>query len=63
MTDVEYKITCVLCGQSVEIEGFTLASPQGVLKFCCAGCLCIYRLLATSDSTTSMNDSSKKGGY
>lgn len=45
MTKVEYRDLCVLCGQPVEITGFTLKTPAGELKFCCAGCLSIYQLL------------------
>jgi hypothetical protein len=36
--------TCALCGLAVEIEGFSLM-PEGLQKFCCAGCLSIYQLL------------------
>jgi hypothetical protein len=45
MTHVEYRDLCVLCSQPVEIEGFTLQTSDGILKFCCAGCLSIYQLL------------------
>lgn len=45
MTKVEYRESCVLCGQPVEIAGFTLQTQSGKLKFCCAGCLSIYQLL------------------
>jgi hypothetical protein len=62
MTKVEYRDFCVLCGQPVEIEGFTLQTPEGMLKFCCAGCLSIYQLLndsnpiSTSPSTNKNED-------
>lgn len=36
---------CALCGLPVEIEGFTLNTEQGLQKFCCAGCLCMYQLI------------------
>ncbi len=39
------KEPCVLCGQPVEITGFSLTTSNGVQKFCCAGCLSIYQLL------------------
>ncbi len=37
-------IACALCGLPVKIDGFTLQSPHGEQKFCCAGCLSIYQL-------------------
>jgi recombinational DNA repair protein (RecF pathway) len=39
------KEPCVLCGQPVEITGFTLTTNETLQKFCCAGCLSIYQLL------------------
>ena len=60
MAKVKYKIECDLCGQPVEIDGFTLDTPQGSLKFCCAGCLSIYQLLNEDDSTPSLNDTSER---
>lgn len=42
---------CALCGQPVEIVGFTLTSNQGQQKFCCAGCLSIYQLLNEHQTT------------
>ncbi len=39
------KKTCALCGQPVEIKGFSLNTRQGELAFCCAGCQSIYQLL------------------
>ncbi|MGJ0482990.1 MAG: heavy metal translocating P-type ATPase metal-binding domain-containing protein [Methylomicrobium sp.] len=64
MTKVEYPESCVLCGQPVEIEGFTLQTPEVTLKFCCAGCLSIYQLLNDSNpistSTSSNNNEDKK---
>lgn len=60
MVKVKYKDTCVLCGQPVEIEGFTIAAPQGLLKFCCAGCLSIYQLLNEDNSKPSINKTTQK---
>lgn len=45
MATVEYKKPCDLCGQPVEIKGFTLTTDKGEQLFCCAGCVSIYRLL------------------
>lgn len=36
---------CALCGLPVEIQGFDLESEQGLQKFCCAGCQCMYQLI------------------
>ncbi|MGD7034528.1 hypothetical protein [Methylotuvimicrobium buryatense] len=44
------KPPCALCGQSVEIKGFTLDTPTKQLLFCCAGCLSIYQLLNENQS-------------
>ncbi len=60
MANVEYKSPCVLCGQPVEIDAFTLKGSQGELKFCCAGCLSIYRLLNDKESTSSINNTLQK---
>ena len=60
MAHVKYKTICDLCGQPVEIKGFTLTGPQGVLKFCCAGCQSIYHLLNKNESTPSNNHPLKK---
>ena len=38
------KHLCVLCGQPVEITGFSLTTSDSLQKFCCAGCLSIYQL-------------------
>jgi hypothetical protein len=42
---VKYKVNCDLCGQPVEIEGFSIATAHGELAFCCAGCQSIYQLI------------------
>jgi len=36
---------CTLCGLTVEVEGFNAQTDEGLLQFCCAGCLSVYRLL------------------
>lgn len=45
MDTIKYQETCTLCELVVEIDGFTLTTPRGLQKFCCAGCLSIYQLL------------------
>ncbi|MEC4747669.1 heavy metal translocating P-type ATPase metal-binding domain-containing protein [Methylomicrobium sp. Wu6] len=64
MTKVKYRESCVLCGQPVEIAGFTLETPDGISKFCCAGCLSIYQLLndknLLSTSTSSPKNEDKE---
>lgn len=45
MVNAQDKEPCVLCGQPVEITGFSLITGSGEQKFCCAGCLSIYQLL------------------
>lgn len=45
MTTVKYADNCDLCGQPVEIAGFTLQTTQGARTFCCAGCQSIYTLI------------------
>jgi Putative metal-binding domain of cation transport ATPase len=59
---LKYKKTCDLCGQTVEIKGFSLVTEKSRKKFCCAGCLNIYRLLtegglnASLDTTKTTNN-------
>ena len=36
---------CALCGLPVEVVGFTVETIEGLKKFCCAGCVSVYRLL------------------
>jgi hypothetical protein len=48
------KEPCVLCGQPVEITGFSLTTSNGEQKFCCAGCLSIYQLLNKDDDKPSI---------
>jgi hypothetical protein len=57
MATVEYKTPCDLCGQPVEIEGFTLTTDKGEQLFCCAGCVSIYRLLNANRLTTATKTS------
>ena len=45
MSIVEYQQPCSLCGQPVLVRSFTLNTPDGLKKFCRAGCLSIYQLL------------------
>ena len=46
MGNAKNREPCVLCGQPVEISGFSLVTSDGsVQSFCCAGCLSIYQLL------------------
>ncbi|GAB6068315.1 hypothetical protein JCM13664_16340 [Methylothermus subterraneus] len=39
------KPSCDLCALPVEIPDFTLMTKSGLKRFCCEGCLGIYRLL------------------
>ncbi|MDD2722499.1 MAG: metal-binding protein [Methylovulum sp.] len=50
------KETCALCGQPVEIEGFTETDADGIKKFCCAGCLSIFQLLNEISETTTIKN-------
>ncbi|KJV07149.1 hypothetical protein [Methylocucumis oryzae] len=55
---------CALCGQTVEIKGFSLTTLDGEVKFCCGGCLSIYQLLHTEQEqntqiTTTNNNEEK----
>jgi len=59
MTKVEYREYCALCGQPVEIAGFTLETSDDVLKFCCAGCLSIYQLLNDKNLLSASTSSTK----
>ncbi|CAG7856986.1 hypothetical protein MCAMS1_01675 [biofilm metagenome] len=51
MVTVKYPVKCDLCGQPVEIEGFSIETGQGMMAFCCAGCQSIYRLIFMSKQT------------
>ncbi len=37
--------SCDLCGLPVEIPDFRLETREGTKRFCCEGCLGIYRML------------------
>jgi hypothetical protein len=64
MATVEYKKPCDLCGQPVEIKGFTLITDKGIQLFCCAGCVSVYKLLyshvSATPTTTSTNHNNKE---
>lgn len=51
---------CVLCGQAVKIQGFTLKTDEDVQKFCCAGCLSIYSLLNPDSTNTPLEKKDDK---
>ncbi len=55
MSIVEYLQPCSLCGQPVRVRSFTLATPDGLKKFCCAGCLSIYQLLSKESLSNNNN--------
>jgi endogenous inhibitor of DNA gyrase (YacG/DUF329 family) len=57
METIKQQENCALCGLTVEIEEFSLATPDGLQKFCCAGCLSIYQLL--NDEQITPNDNNK----
>ncbi|MEQ1558417.1 MAG: heavy metal translocating P-type ATPase metal-binding domain-containing protein [Methyloglobulus sp.] len=45
MVTVKFVKNCDLCGQPVEIKGFSINAEKNKLMFCCAGCQSIYQLL------------------
>lgn len=47
MNDTVYH--CDLCRLPVEVAGFELSTTQGHKRFCCEGCLGIYRMLNEDD--------------
>lgn len=58
MAIIEYKefcAFCALCGQPVEIKGFTLTTSEARQNFCCGGCLSIYQLLNEKQHITDNN--------
>jgi len=59
MPIIEYEKLCTLCGQQAVLRSFTLNTPDGLLKFCCAGCLSIYQLLNEYNSTPSIKQPSQ----
>jgi hypothetical protein len=44
MTDTTHYL-CDLCRLPVELQGFELATKDGPKRFCCDGCMGIYRML------------------
>jgi hypothetical protein len=52
MANAKTRAPCVLCGQPVEITGFSMNTGDGLQKFCCAGCMSIYQLLNEDKKTT-----------
>ncbi|MGJ0489338.1 MULTISPECIES: hypothetical protein [Methylobacter] len=60
MSHPEAKEYCPLCGQPVEIPGYTINTITGRLRFCCAGCLSIYQLVnkekLKTNPTTKLNN-------
>ncbi|MEA3277615.1 MAG: metal-binding protein [Pseudomonadota bacterium] len=48
----ERKELCVLCSLEIEGRAYELETEEGTLRFCCDGCLGIYRLLNDLDEET-----------
>jgi hypothetical protein len=48
------KQACALCNQPVAMAGFSQQDADGVKKFCCAGCLSIFRLLYQHHEPTTL---------
>lgn len=40
---------CDLCRLPIEVPGFDLLTTEGTKRFCCEGCLGIYRMLNEDD--------------
>ncbi len=57
MAAVKYKNDCALCGQPVEIDGFSLMKEKTMLSFCCAGCLSIYALIYSNGQVPGADES------
>ncbi|BBL76857.1 heavy metal translocating P-type ATPase metal-binding domain-containing protein [Methylomagnum ishizawai] len=47
MSDTPYA--CDLCQLPVETQGYEVFTVQGRKRFCCEGCLGIYRMLHESE--------------
>lgn len=47
---------CDLCGLDVETDSFTIKTKDKVLKFCCDGCVGIYRMLNDVEEVEEEND-------
>lgn len=48
------KETCALCGQAVKLKGFTQTDINGIKKFCCGACLCLFQLINGSKESNPM---------
>lgn len=59
MVTVKYKKNCGLCGQAVEIKGFSLVTEKGRLSFCCAGCQSIYGLIYMNNQPMAIDTKTK----
>ena len=59
MPIIEYEKSCALCGQQAVLRSFTLNTPNGLQRFCCAGCLSIYQLLNEYNATPPLNTHQK----
>jgi hypothetical protein len=55
METLKQREHCALCGLVAEVDEFSLATPDGLQKFCCAGCLSIYQLLNDEQATLNNN--------
>lgn len=51
---------CDQCHQPVELEGFCFEADSGLKRFCCEGCLSIYRLLNPVLSPKNNKEEDKK---
>jgi len=54
------KEPCAFCAQAVQLDQFTLMTTDGLLHFCCAGCLCIYQLLNSDKLISTPNSNQNK---
>jgi len=57
--NIKEQKNCDLCGQVVELEGFTVNTREGLKKFCCAGCQSIFQLLNEEILTTQQPTNNK----
>jgi hypothetical protein len=53
----EQKKNCDLCGLTVEVDDFILATKEGDKHFCCEGCKGIYEMLNEDEILTETNPS------
>ncbi len=54
------KPSCDLCALPVEISDFILNTKSGIKRFCCEGCLGIYRLLHEDELAEEVEDPSQE---